>query len=504
MNPMTFRTQLFGLLRRRFIMSWHGFVLLVGLVILAPFCARAQAGNGWSPPQNLFETRGRASLAKVATGPAGDVHVIWEFGPEGEDSGPGQAIFYTHKVANGWSAPVDILISPPGSVTRTPEMVIDRYGRIHIVWSGGNALYYSQSNATEAGSARGWTQPFPLVQGVSALEPGIATDGNQRMYVVWTQGYNGLVLARSDDGGNTWLEPTTIFPAAAGNELARWGRVAVDGRGRVHVTLTYTRNAPDLSQGRRDPNMLFYLRSDDFGATWSEPLPVADEPNFGELTVTTFGDDIVHLVWNGRAGRHGRYHRWSSDGGQTWSDVDEVISPQHPLGGGGLTGFPAISVDSTGVLHMVSTSGTSSNYYLRWQQGSWTPPVIISDGVDGSGVTGINSTLEAPSLAISAGNLLHVVFHDGFERIWYVGSEIDAPSQEIAPLPTLLVNPTPTATPTSAQAPRPTAQPKPLAEFHTPQTAPAQRSVLTPLMVSALLAVLVVGGTLLVSRLDRR
>lgn len=259
------------------------------------------------------------------------------------------------------------------------------------------------------------------------------------------------MFATSNNSGQNWSTPQVIFLAGRNNELARWGRIAVDERGRLHAVLTYTINDPDARYGRTDANLLYYLRSDDNGGAWTEPFLVTPEPDFGEINVATFGEDVVHLVWNGRAGRHGRYHRWSTDGGQTWRDIAEIIAPApiNPIGNGGLTGFPALAVDNTGRLHMVTTAN-QGNFYLNWQNNNWSTSTLISTGLTGRGVTGRSGSLEQPSIALSEGNRLHVVFHDGFERIWYMGAVTDALHEMPIPLPTPdiegVVEPLPTPT----------------------------------------------------------
>lgn len=483
--------------------SW--IILLVASGI--PVQAQSEA-PGWTPPINLFETEGRASEAEVIADPFGVVHVFWAYGaPNAEDEGSAQAIYYTQLQNSSWSKPVDVLISPGGRVARMPAVAVDADGYLHVVWSGSNAIFYSRAYAPEAGSASGWTSPEALISGVGALEPAIAVGPDKTLYVVWSQTNAGLVFMRSDDGGHTWSEPQSIFTAEGNNELARWGRIAVDDTGRLHVVFTYTVNDPERRYGRPDANLLYYLQSDDRGATWSEPFRVTREPDFGEINVATFGQNTVHLVWNGRAGRNGRYHRWSEDGGKTWSDIVEVLppAPQSPIGDGGLTGFPALAMDASGALHMVSATG-GGDYYFRWANGVWSSPVLISPGIKGDGVTRTNNSLEQPSAAIGQGNQLHIVFHDGFERIWYTGRRIDAAYQPPRPAPpapaapltataALAANPSVSASTGSPPTPTlpPTAQAAP----------PANSSPFIPILIGILPAVVLVGFVVLVYRTRR-
>lgn len=456
----------------------------------------------WTPPTNLFETEGRASEAEVVTDPSGVVHVFWAFGAPGqEDSGRTQALYYTRLTGDTWSEPVDVLISPGGRVARLPAVVCDPQGYLHIVWQGGDSIFYSKAYAPAAAASRGWTSAKALTTGATSLYPAIAASQAGELYAIWSQGSAGLMFARSENGGESWTEPRVVYQATGPKELAASGRIAVDETGRLHVVFTYAVEdadpaSPDIHV--RNPHYLYYLQSTDRGETWSEPLLVTPEPDYGEINVATSGADVVHLVWNGRAGRTGRYHQWSRDGGKSWSSVNEVVAPapQNPIGTGGLTGFPALVTDSTGMLHLVTATG-SGQYYLRWSQSGWTAPVLVSPGVVGGGVTNTSRSIEQPSIALSEGNRLHVVFHDGFERIWYTSTVTDAPYQPPQPLPTpeIAATAAPAAIPTAAAPPDVTPTVPPAVPASVEPRASA--SAIDPVLIGVLPALLLVGFALL-------
>ena len=426
--------------------------------------------SDWTPPLALFETTGRASEPELVVDAAGVVHVFWAYGsPENEADATLQAIYYARQQQGIWSEPVDVLVSPDGRGARMPAVALDQQGYLHLAWSGGDSIYYSRAYAPEAMTPQAWSEPIAFTLYVAAFEPAIVAAGNH-LYLLWTEAGNGLVLARSMDGGRRWNSPQTIFAAPGAQELARWGRLAVDDAGRLHVTLSLVRSS-DVVAARRDPIYLYYLRSEDGGDTWTDPWLITPEPDFGEATVVTWGANDVHLLWNGRAGTHGRYHRASADGGQTWSEIETVVPPGAPLGLGGLTGFPAVVVDAQGNLHLVSTSDPQ-NYYTHRHRGLWTQPLLISAGLDGLGVTGESRNMEMPSLALGLGNRLHAVFHDGQERIWYTSRLLlDLPAVPRQPLPT--VTPTIVHQPAAAPLPLATATPIPTFSLAAPPPPPS-------------------------------
>lgn len=403
----------------------------------------AQTDPGWSQPLMLVETRGRVSHPELVVDSAGTPHVFWEYGAEyDEEDGAGQAIYYTTWSNGDWSEPVDVVVSPDYLTARLPNVAIDVQDRFHLVWSAGDRIFYSQADVANAGTAQGWTTPLPLNSGASSLEPTIALSPTGQIFVVWTQAGAGLMFVRSVDGGQNWSNPLPIFLATGTRELAGSGRIAVDAVGRLHVVFTHSLSN-DSNSSRPDPSFLYYLRSKDGGMNWTEPLLMTDVPDFGQITVLTAKIDEVHLVWNGRAGTGGRYHRWSEDAGTTWTPIETVISPNSLYGDGGLTGYPAVVMDSQNRLHLVSSSNRN-NYYMQWNRQNWSLPINISSGLDGWGVTHTTQTLEAVSMAIGRGNQLHLVFHDGFERIWYTSRILNVPA---LPIPTIVATTNPSNLP---------------------------------------------------------
>lgn len=418
-------------------------LLIAVLLLLAPQDSpgvSAQTGSsGWSTPVMLFETTGRASEPRVVVDLGGTLHVFWAYGAPGtEDAGSGQAIYHVSQRNGSWSQPIDVVTSPGDRVARMPSVAADEKGYLHIVWSGGSAIYYSRAFAPEADGATGWSSPLAIVSGVTALEPDIAVDPDGRLYTVWSQAGAGLMFAYSDDDGGTWSRPQVAFRADADTELVRWGRLAVDEASHLHLVLTHTMSGFHAAAERENPNFLYYLRSEDHGETWTDAFPMAESAAFGEMNVVTSASGGVHVAWNGRAGRHGRYHRWSADGGRNWSPIYEVLAADSPIATGGLTGSPAMAVDATGTLHLISATG-GGDYYFFWAGGQWSPPLLIFPDAAGLGPSSEASSTrqptEYPSVAVGDGNQLHAVASDARQRIWYTGVQVDAPYEEPLGMP---------------------------------------------------------------------
>jgi hypothetical protein len=162
------------------------------------------------------------------------------------------------------------------------------------------------------------------------------------------------------------------------------------------------------------PHGVFYSRSIDGGSTWSVPKVMA-QGGFDQININVVDDNNIHVVWNGAAGTGGRYHRWSSDGGQTWSDTEEVI----PAGLGGTEGLPQLVSDQSGTVHMLTTHLGGCLWYTYLANQIWMPPSCIS---------GERTLIEEPSLTVSEGNKLHAVFWDNRESLWYTTGVTNAPA----------------------------------------------------------------------------
>jgi hypothetical protein len=217
-----------------------------------------------------------AGQPTVALDGAGSIHVVWSEA-DGAD-GPGTSLWYARWDASAgtWSRAVEIVPGVPGEeVARQPALLADAAGVLHLVWSGGaqGQILYSRAKIGEAAAASGWSSPQPLpAPGPAGSSPRIVQDAAGRLLVAYTVPLNegrGVYLVRSDDGGETWSEPSAIFDAAA----AGWAVVdhvalVASPEGALHVA--WVRGA--LPDGWM-PQGIYYTRSGD-GSSWSEPWEV--------------------------------------------------------------------------------------------------------------------------------------------------------------------------------------------------------------------------------------
>jgi hypothetical protein len=417
----------------------------------------AQEEEPWTHPVLLSQgTMGipgisaRASHPVLAADMWGRVHVFWSVAFD-EDATIGDTLFYSFWDGLAWSAPVDVLYTP-GKPIWIPKVAVDAQGWLHVVWTDNTAgqVWYVRIPATEASSVQAWVEPIAVPAGLaSGLSIGVDGAGTAHLAYCGTGEDQGVYHTSSPDG-SSWS--TSTYVGDTGNTASksiecRLG-LAVDEIGRLHIVWgqSFVQVAP-----------IYYSRSKDGGRSWLPPVEVdrVDERYWelyapGRPNILTIGPGEIHLIWFGApAGQ--RWHRWSADGGDTWSPAEQI----HP----GLRGFmepPGVAVDSSGTLHLASSGwiddGPSGAFHTYWRDGHWSPLALISKPEGGSGEGG-----EYTALVVTGGNTLHTVGDlNGFVGIWTSSLELDAPRVPTGPPPTLEASPTAQLTPSASVVPLPT------------------------------------------------
>lgn len=366
------------------------------------------SGQNWSEPVLLFEVDGAKSIQEpnVLGDAYGNVHIFWQV----QSGTPGEygAIYYMRKDAIGWTAPVDI-ISVPRVLAVSAVISPDDY--IYIVWNGANdILTYSRAPILGAESAQNWSEPTALTEGTQYASIAPSPDGN--VYLAYAGKGNSAVYEQVIESNNLdSFSPRIIAQNSLTTTGSDYVQMRVSSNGTRHVVWTEF-YLPEFWP----PRGVFYARSLDGGDTWSAPELLAPD-GADQMNITLVDDNNIHVAWNGFASMGGRYHRWSSDGGMTWSETYDVI----PAGIGGTEGPPEIFSDHTGVVHMLTTHSGCA-WYTYFKNQIWAAPVCIS-GEEAR----VSNFIEQPAMGVSEGNKLHAVFWDDRKRLWYTTKVTDAP-----------------------------------------------------------------------------
>jgi hypothetical protein len=328
-------------------------------------------------------------------------------------------------------------VSPDGALADDPALALDSAGVLHVAWRG-SEIYYSRAHVSQAGETTGWSRPETLSEG-GGSQPALVAARGGTVDLVYARPDGEIAYRSSNDGGRTWAAPSTISNTMGTNSAAAAPRIAADQSGRLHVVWTEFQ-----LPAAWPPTGTFYTRSVDGGITWTPPLRFAGV-GYGQTDVLAAGTGEVHLMWHAQALIGENWHRWSRDGGQTWS-LPREITPKLKTG---FSGFTVGALDSAGVLNLVSVGGgrrgrAQDVYYVAWDGSAWSEPTPISQRAIGK------LSVESPWITVGGGNRLHAVYEDDFQRIWYTSRLSNAPSVPLEPVPTPAPAPTSVRPATSA------------------------------------------------------
>jgi hypothetical protein len=472
-------------------MSKVASILVIAGVVLALMAmvpaSMAQAPTGqWSHPIDITRpSDSEAGLWGTLTcDQYQNTHLFWsDMDPENA------AIYYRNNIGGNWSPPIDVIVNPKHAALRLGSAISNKMDTLHLIWVDRELradLYYSQAPLAHAADPRAWSTPRLLVGGTDGGS--ITTDKNGAIHLVYpTYDADGIqqiiYYLRSDDDGLTWSDPVVVFALTAPLPSTSGAKIAADDRGRLHVGTTIR------SYEYGAFSELGYVRSLDGGKTWGPYEKMTDTgttfQGVSTLSPFAFGEDEIHLTWHDPR----RMHMWSTDGGETWSAPVEIM----PLAAG-FGGQNKLVKDSAGTIHAI-VAALGGVYSVAWDGRQWGLPELIDDrGIDPHG----------QDMVICGGNELHVTYDDRNDqrKVWYSTRAANAPHLTAQPIPeheedTALVELEPTATP--AVDPQPKLQSQPFSD----ELLAAPPNPTTLIMLSALPVLMFIAGVYLVRRWRR-
>lgn len=422
---------------------------LIGVLILAPALitissrqASAQLLSPWSPQQRLAGYGDESVPPYLVVDQNRTVHALGD-----QQIGDGEkeiAVIYNQwTVEQGWTMPIDILLSPIKHEARVMGAFLDQSGTIHVIFIGGDEteanVYYSSAPVRQANQAPAWSTP--VVVGEGAVSPRAAAfTGNDKgdLFIVYSGNLegNGLYGVYSNDSGLSWSTPALIYQTYS-DDLWPWGlRLFLSQAGALHAIW----NVVDVTgQGR----MLYYAQLATDTLQWEPPILLAETPT---------GLGVMHPnVIEQRANIFAVYIvtpkitvRRSLDGGATWTDPVTPFT-QHV----GVNGNLAVVVDGNNDLHLFwgqripGDPDLHGMWHSKWQGNEqWLAPDAVVSGpriFDLVGYTGFDP-FDA-SAVVSQGNVILVTWRTdpgGIKPngVWYSYATVDALELPLSPLPT--------------------------------------------------------------------
>jgi hypothetical protein len=412
------------------------FVVIILFLTVQPFRVKAQDFR-WSAPKTIPSYRPDTWPPLLIADRNRTVHAFsYQWIDENESV---QAIVYNRWTSEqGWTAPVDILLSPRGDA-RLTDVFLDKKGFFHLLFFGGDNtfanIYYSTAPAAGAANALMWSRP--VIIGKNAGDPAGAVffeDEQGLIYVIYNgrELGDGLYVINSADGGESWSNATPIFFTTIDKPYINNLKVIRSQSGWAHAVWGVFNES---GQGRG-----IYYSSSKGGDEWSKPVLLASATDgYGTQTPTIveYKNELFALY-----NLPGKIKmRRSSDGGITWDDPFNIF-PRHV----GVNGSLSLVIDSNNDLHLFfgqRISGTPDihgMWHSIWKNNRWTEPESVVRGpvkVDQEGFSGFDP-YEARAV-VSQGNVILVTWRTDLASkgngVWFSYRMIDAPELPSVQLP---------------------------------------------------------------------
>jgi hypothetical protein len=419
-------------------------ILFVLLCIFIPFTifnisfASAQGDSAWLPQQQIPGYDSNTWPPILVADGYGTVHA---FSSQWLNGDVVRVIMYnkwTHE--QGWTAPIDVLMSPYTNDTRLLDAFIDPTNRVHVIFWGGNnidaKIYYSSAPIVDAGNAKAWSAPILVAENAGDPEAGnFAADEHGRIYLLYSGRYgNGVYSTTSDDNGATWAKPTPIYLTNDQDKMPQALHMYKSQSGWLHAIWNVITSG---GEGRG----IYYSRKKVDDIKWSDPVRLAEaESGYGTNTPAIIEYHGAVLAFYNLGGI---IWQRSYDGEKDWTPPVQLFT-RHV----GVNGSPSLVVDGNDELHIffgqriTGSPDIHGMWHSIFSGTGWSEPEAVVSGLSVSDVTGDKAfdPFEARAV-VSQGNVLMVTWRSDpglmGNGVWYSEKVIYAPETPLTPLSTI-------------------------------------------------------------------
>ncbi len=219
-------------------------LVLVGLVI---FSLPKQSLAWLNPPFDLPTSQSSLAWPDISVDSSGVAHAVWMYSGSG-DFARG-SVFYMRGALNAtgdaiaWEATSKQQIggSDLCSPTRSPKIVADDNGTVHILFGTTSGVIYYDRN-TSRGLPGAWVEEVVADPGTNAYNPALAVDRNGTPVAVWGEGLgdgNSRLVVTYRTGAGSWYPRLQMSESSY---LVRKPTLTVRGAGataQVHAVYEY-------------------------------------------------------------------------------------------------------------------------------------------------------------------------------------------------------------------------------------------------------------------------
>jgi hypothetical protein len=401
-------------------------LLLLGLLSCLSLDSRNAVGAGqvvWEEPMRIAGP-GYVNYPDLVVDSQGRVHFFYSQGTTGNSLD--NAIYYRYLDGEQLSAPIDVLITPGSVDARTPSVILDDYGVVHLVWVGGSDIWYSQAPIDTAGNATSWSKPI-LLDGPTAsnTRPAfVLTTGDELRLAYIIYGENpGIYVIESKDRGLNWDAPVRVVdPQGRGLAPVSLSMCTDQSEGMMHIVWyegdTYSRGlaAQDIYYIKQLGDLFSWTDPDHFDSVSTGNYESAYGPSMPSIACN---QSAIYIYWYG-APMGQRHFRFSLDNGDNWRDMGRISDFR------GLTYPAALAFDRNGLLYAATGSLDNRLMLMVYDTQSWSGVYPID----------INSMgPHYPRMVSENGQKLHGIWQEVMtNEIWYregmVSSIPDIPAND--------------------------------------------------------------------------
>ncbi len=320
----------------------------------------------WGGDTEITTAPGTISSLSFGADDAGNAHAFWLQPLSPATGASGSQIEYARWDGTVWTEPVAIISELDDLPANLSLQMNNRQQRLMLSWVNlrTGELLFTSVNSERAYSPLEWLQPVVVLSSSKLTSsPHMLVDAAGRIVIAYAVTLNegrGIYVIQSADSGGTWSQPIKVFDAEiAGWEMADQPKLAVTEDGRLHAQFVQY----SLFGSRQQSTGLYYSQSSDGGLTWTTPEVVSQQPVYWSEFVSYKG--ALHRFWLGtNISVNSTFHQISPDGGITWS------SPRRIPNDGGVLSAPAVSLDSTGKIHLLQITQEDVQIFQEWEWGN--------------------------------------------------------------------------------------------------------------------------------------
>ena len=363
-----------------------------------------------------------------------------------------------------WTKPNDIYITDLGIKNVSP--FVDQQGMLHIAWSEGIyriTTYYTYAPANNALSAQNWAKPIPI--NVPARPVYLRVDSKGVLHILYINQTEeaGVYYIRSEDRGITWSEPLWLDPDIRPDYIPDSLNFELDENGGLHAVWFYGFYG-DRELGATS-DWVRYAHSLDGGHTWSTPFTIDKYREGSDHSLTTASP--IMIVQGQTV--HVIWAAGSLPYRNHRYSTDAGLTWSAPAQiFGELHGqaFDGLAVDRSGRVHFFGQIRYPMGiYHAYWDQDRWSQPSLVYLIAEEGESMGDRIHAHYTLPVIRAGNQLVLTFTDPPAETNRRLFVMYRTLDDILPLENM-PTPDPTATPVIKSSPtpkQPTAMP-----IHTP------------------------------------